>query len=283
MYFPLIKNKLSSWLAGAITFSSVILPQTFCFNQIAQAQVGASPLVIQVEAQRGKAQGIITVKNPTNKPSRVRIYAEAFTYDREQGFQTLAESEQDLSDYLRFSPREMTIPAQSERRVRLLATLPPSLPDGEYRSVVFAENLTETIDAQKNEVAVITRVGVTVYVGKGDLNPNLTVENAFYDRQNGKIKLLVNNSGGSSVLPKLVWKLTQNDQIVVEGENPQVTIIAGGDRFLQLSPIVQDEEGAAKPIPLQPGNYQLSGDMIWEIDNNDPNVVPFEIELSIPN
>ena len=283
MSFSLAKKKLSSWIAGAITLSSVVLPQLLFSSPIALAQVGASPLVIQVQAQRGKAQGIIKVKNTTNEPSRVRIYTEPFTYDREQGFQTLEKSEQDLSSYLRFSPREMTIPPESERRVRLFSQFPPSLPDGEYRTVVFAESLTEARDAQQNLVGVITRVGVTVYVRKGDLQPNLKVEQATYDPKAKQIKLLVTNAGEASILPKLIWKLTQNSQLVAEGENSKTAIIAKSDRFLQISPTIEDGNGVQKPVLLKSGNYQLSGELIWQIDNKNPNIIPFETNLSVSN
>lgn len=283
MFFSLAKKKLSFWVAGILTFSSIVLLRTLFSNPIALAQVGASPLVIQVQAQRGKAQGIIKVKNTTNKPSRVRIYTEPFTYEREQGFQILEQSEQDLSPYLRFSPREMTIPPQSERRVRLLTQFPPSLPDGEYRTVVFAESLTEARDAQQNLVGIITRVGTTVYVRKGDLQPNLAVEKVFYDQKEQKIKVLVSNSGQASALPELTWKITQNGKLVAEGETPETTVIRQGERVLQISPTIEDENGVPQPLPLKSGNYKLSGELIWQIEDNNPNIVPFETNLSVSN
>ncbi len=284
MYLSLkTTSKFSSWIAGVITFSSVLLPQIFFSNPIALAQIGASPLVIQVQAQRGKAQGIISVRNTTNEPTRVRIYTEPFTYEREQGFQILEQSEQNLAPYLRFSPREMTIPPQSERRVRLLTQFPPSLPDGEYRAVVFAESLTESRDAQQNLVGIVARIGTTVYVRKGDLQPNLAVENIFYDQKEQKIKVLVSNSGQASALPELTWKITQNGKLVAEGETPETTVIREGERVLQISPTIEDENGVPKPLPLKSGNYQLSGELIWQIDDKNPNIVPFKTNLSVSN
>ena len=278
MFFSL---KAKSWLASVITFGSVLLPHIFFSNPIALAQVGVSPLVIQVEAQRGKAQGIISVRNTTNEASRVRIYTQPFTYEREQGFKILEQSEEDLAPYLRFSPREMTIPPQSERRVRLLTQFPPNLPDGEYRAVVFAESLTEARDAQENLVGIVARIGTTVYVRKGDVQPNLAVENAVYDHKGNKIKLLVRNSGQASALPELTWKIRQNGKLVAEGETPETTIIAEGDRFLQISPTIEDENGVTQPLSLQSGNYQLSGELIWQIEDNNPNIIPFEMNLSV--
>ncbi len=280
MFFPL---KAKSWVAGIITVSSVVLPHLLFSNPIALAQVGVSPLVIQVQAQRGKAQGIIKVKNTTNKPSRVRIYTEPFTYKREQGFQILEQSERDLAPYLRFSPREMTIPPESERRVRLFAQFPPSLPDGEYRTVVFAESLTEARDAQQNLVGIVARIGTTVYVRKGDLQPNLEVENAVYDHKEYQINLLVTNSGQASALPQLTWKISQNGKLIAEGETPETTIITEGDRFLQILPTIEDEKGVPQPLRLKPGNYELSGELIWQIDNKNPNIIPFETNLSVSN
>lgn len=276
------KSKSKYWFIGLISASSVFLSTIFLFNPVVKAQVGVSPLVIQVQSERGQAQGIITIRNTTTKPSRVRIYTEPFTYNREEGFTILSESKDDLSPYLRFSPREMTIPPDSERRVRLLAQLLPSLPDGEYRTTVFAETLIEALDNQQNTVGIIARIGVTVYVAKGNLSPNLKVENITYEKTNNTLKLLVSNSGEASVLPKLVWKLSQNGQLISEGELPETTVIAGGDRNFNITPTTKDTTGEEKPLSLASGDYQLSGELIWQIDEKtNPNTVPFEMNVSI--
>ncbi len=276
------RQSLGSLTSLALGLSSYLLAATFGYTPVAQAQVGASPLVIQVQAQRGRAQGIITIKNTTSQPSRVRIYTEPFTYKRDTGFETLAESERDLAPYLRFSPREMTIPPESERRVRLLAQLPPSIADGEYRTAVFAESLIEAIDAQQNVVGIIARVAVTVYIWKGELQPNLKVESASYNDAENRIELLVNNFGETSVLPRAVWKLTQAGQTIKQGESPKTTVIAQSERNLFISLVDRESPDNEELSSLAPGVYQLSGELIWGTSDNS-NTLPFELNLTVPD
>lgn len=106
--------------------------------------MSVSPLVIEAKTERSEAKGIVTITNTSNAPSRVRIYAEPFTYHRDTGFQTLPSSPNDLTPYLQFSPRELTIQPGESRRVRLIGNLAPNLPEGEYREVIFNEVLLLT-------------------------------------------------------------------------------------------------------------------------------------------
>lgn len=91
---------------------------------------------------------------------------------------------------------------------------PPSLPDGEYRTMIFTENLqkgiiTET-DSKTNvtlQTNIIPRIGVALYVRKGDVSPNLTPNSARFDPKTNKIQLLVSNKGKASAILAGDWQL----------------------------------------------------------------------------
>ena len=259
-------------MATLMTMS--LVGTAFLGHRFAQAQVGVSPLVIETQAQRGQAQGTLTIRNPTNQPSRARIYTEAFTYDRATGFKVLSESEQDLSPYLRFSPREMTIPPNESRRVRFIAQLPPDSPEGEYRTVMFTETLIEATDSQQNSVGIQARIGATVYVRVGDVAPELQVEEGRYNSEQQAVELLVSNAGKASARVKVDWQLSQNGETMVEGEAPPTSVIAERDRFLSLSLPETDS--------LSAGTYQLTGELIWG-SGNDPNTQSFDLEVNVDN
>ena len=259
-------------MATLMTMS--LVGTAFLGHRFAQAQVGVSPLVIETQAQRGQAQGTLTIRNPTDQPSRARIYTEAFTYDRATGFKVLSESEQDLSPYLRFSPREMTIPPNESRRVRFIAQLPPDSPEGEYRTVMFTETLIEATDSQQNSVGIQARIGATVYVRVGDVAPELQVEEGRYNSEQQAVELLVSNAGKASARVKVDWQLSQNGETMVEGEAPPTSVIAERDRFLSLSLPETDS--------LSAGTYQLTGELIWG-SGNDPNTQSFDLEVNVDN
>jgi P pilus assembly chaperone PapD len=239
-------------------------------SPVAVAQVGLSPLVIEADAERGRAQGVLRVSNTSGEPLRVRVYAEPFTYERDTGFTTLENSSEDLTPYLQFSPRELVIAPQSERRVRLITLFPPSLPEGEYRAVIFTEPLEAQASGQTN-VSIVTRVGSTMYVRQGDVDASLMADSAQWNSEQQRVDLLVVNAGTASARPKATWKIQQAGETVATGETNVASVVAGRDRNLQL----------ALDNPLSPGTYNISGELLWR-QENQAHTQSFSLSLIVP-
>ncbi len=250
--------------------STLLIPAT------ARAQVSVSPLIIEAKADRGQAQGSITITNTGSTPSRVRVYAEPFTYKRDTGFQTLeSTSPNNLTPYLQFSPRELAIEPGQSRRIRLISRLAPNLPDGEYRAVVFNETLTESKDTGGNRVSLVARIGVTVYVAKGKVAPKLEVDSASLNQEQKQVQLLVRNSGKASVRPNGIWTLRQGDTVVKTGNLDSTTVMAEGDRYILLNYPGKDQPALAA------GDYDLGGELVWGEDNKSK--MPFHVNFTIPS
>ena len=240
---------------------------------IAQAQsLRVSPLVIQSQTERGQARCLVEFTNMGKKAFRARIYAVPFTYGRE-GLERQKSSPTDLTPYLSFSPRELVLEPNQTRTVRLNARFLPSVPDGEYRVLMYADPLREIDPSnQTPTVSINTRLGITFYVLKGDLSPALQVESASYNPVKRQIKLLMSNGGLATVRPKVNWKLIQNSQEITKGSVDSTTIIAGGDRYLTIPYPPQGTK-------LESGKYQLSGQLDWSFPKT--GTLEFNIPLSI--
>jgi P pilus assembly chaperone PapD len=246
-----------------------------------KAQVSLSPLILETEANRGQAQAFITVTNDSDKPFRARVYAEPFTYDRDNGFQSLKSTPTDLTPYLQFSPRELLVQPGMNRRIRLITRFPPSQPTGEYRAVIFTENLSETQDAAGNKVSLATRIGATFYVRQGTLTPNLTVDSASWNTQQQKIQVLVKNAGQASARPSVNWTLKKGSTVIKTGEIQASGVVAQGDRNLLIGYPTKEDPA------LQPGEYQLTGELLWGKsmwggNTKELKQVPFSFNLAIP-
>lgn len=265
-------------IRAAICFSCFVLPTVLCWGNAAQAQVGLSPLVLELQAERGQAQAVISIDNGSDQAFRARVYPQPFTYEPEQGFQTLTASPNDLAPYLQFSPRELAVPPRTTRLVRLFVRFPPSLPDGEYRTAIFTENLTETpfTNSEGTKIQVGTRVGTAVYVRKGAVSANLVVESARFKGQHNQIQLFIKNTGQASARPQVSWILKQGETAVTKGTLPATTIIAGSQRLLGL-----EYPGATKPV-LSPGTYQLTGKLSWGGEEGNQNHLPFSLSVIMP-
>lgn len=276
MLFPIVflpKRMLVSlnrfWFGGvALIPLLVALP--------AQAQVGLSPLVIELQSERGQAEGVINVINNTNEEFRARIYVEPFTYTREDGFETLESDPDDLTPYLQFSPRELAVPPNTTRRVRFISRFAPGMPQGEYRAVIFTESLQEVTASNGTQVDLRTRIGATVYIRNGDLSPVLEASGARYDGEDKQVQLLVQNTGPASARTQIAWELSQGGQVVRSGLTGEASVIAETERYLKVLDFAHGDE------PLAPGNYQINGELRWLGPDQNVVTTPFSADFTIP-
>ncbi len=251
----------------------LVLSTCTSFSGSAIAQVKVSPLIIEAKAERGQAKDIISITNNSDKPSRVRVYAEPFTYSRNTGFKTLPpKSPNDLTPYLQFSPRELNIEPGQTRKVRVISRLAPNLPDGEYRAVVFNESLNQSNNGDKG-VNIATVIGVTLYVKKGNIAPKLAVDSASFEPIKKKIKLLVKNQGKASAISDINWTLKLAGKVISKGIVDDAVLIAEGERNFELKFADENERN------LTSGIYQLSGELVW--GQNSKNKQTFNVNFTI--
>jgi hypothetical protein len=274
--------KNPSWQVILYPLGSVVLSTFLLWGNAAKADVAVTPLVIETDVKQGQAQGTITVINKDAKSFRARVYTQPFTYDLETGFKLLDASPFDLTPYLQFSPRELQVPGTDNRRIRFIARFPPSLPDGEYRAMLFTENLEATFQEESGanngvifKTAIVPRVGVAIYVRKGNISHNLTAVNARFTPKSQQLQLLVKNSGKASVITQGEWTINKGDKQIYSGRGMDTTVITEGERYLAV-----DYSSPAKKIQLEPGEYQLSGNLGWGL--NQTNKIPFSVKFIIP-
>ncbi|WP_414623114.1 hypothetical protein [Calothrix sp. CCY 0018] len=262
-----------------LPLASVLL-SSFLLSGIAKANISISPMVVETEAKRGQAQGRFSVTNTDSKDFRARVYTSPFTYDKETGFKTLSKSPTDLAPYLQFSPRELQVGASRKRNIRFIVRFPPSLPDGEYRTMIFTENLkrgtiTET-DSKTNvtlQTNIIPRIGVALYVRKGDISPNLSFASARVN-PNNQIQLLVSNKGKASAIVAGDWQLKKGKEVIQKGNISDTTVLAEAERYLTAKSLNKNQP------KLTPGEYQLTGELGWGVNKKER--IPFNVKVTIP-
>lgn len=273
--------KLRSISRITSSLSSVLLSSCLLLGTAARANIGISPMVVETEVNRGQAQGSITVSNQGAEDFRARIYSAPFTFDEEGGFQVLESSPQDLSPYLQFSPRELQVPGADQRRIRFIARFPPSLPDGEYRAILFTESLSPITQEQTNSTGdvifrttIVPRIGVAVYVRKGDISHELTIDSARYNPESKKLDLLVMNTGQASVIIQPEWKLEKAGEEIYSALGDPITAIAEQSRYINV------DYSADGELTLEPGEYELSGKLGWGV--NYRNTMDFSVNFTVP-
>lgn len=264
------KSILCSLITNGLGFG--LFTAAVLSTQPAKGQFLVSPMIVTAEAKQGVARSIVTVKNVSDNPIRIRLYPEPFTY-KEDGFTVLESSEEDLSPYLTFAPKELLIEPGQIRRVRLLTRLLPSLENKEYRAVIFAEQLKENL---ANEgLNVTSRLGITVYVSHDGAQSELQATSVDYDSVQKKVQAVIENSGDKTERPILDWELVQNGKSIAEGMTDNYTVIANGKRNFLIK--IREESG---DMELS-GEYQFQGDIIIGNPQRPIEEIPFEFDLNI--
>lgn len=90
----------------------------------------------------------VTLKNLANKAEKYRVRAVFYRMAADGSMEPVDEKkvtpdERPLMKYIRFSPREFTLPSQGEQVVRVMYAGPSTLPDGEYRTHLHLEPVVE--------------------------------------------------------------------------------------------------------------------------------------------
>jgi P pilus assembly chaperone PapD len=254
----------------------------FIAAQPAQAGLSVSPQVVELNVKRGQTQGSLTMSNTDDNPVKTRSYAVPFTYDRDNGFQVLKDSPSDLTPYLQLYPANATLPGTDKRRLRFTTKLAPNLPDGEYRTMIFTEMEGIKLPEEKSgnageEVSVTTtilpRIGVAVYVRKGDLKPNLSVDSVRFDNAKQEPQILVKNAGKASAFTTATWTLKQGDREIQRGDVQLTTVLAETDRYLRVT--LPDAAKAKLPA----GQYELSGKVLWGF--NQSKEIPYKFSFKV--
>lgn len=265
-------------LRSSQLLSTVLVAASTLIAPVAQAGLSVSPLVVELNSRQGQAQGTITVGNSGEDPFRARSYAVPFTYDRETGFKELPKADNDLTPYLQFSPPEVSIPGADKRRVRFITRLAPSLPDGEYRAMIFTETLNQIVPPEvttSGETTVTTtilpRLGVAVYVRKGKLSPSLAIDSFRFNALDQQPQVLVKNTGKASAIVMSEWTIKQADREITKGMVQETTVIAEGDRYVSIK--------LPETTKLSPGDYQLQGNILWGFNHSQK--IPYQFKFTV--
>lgn len=243
----------------------------FCPSAAAQFRI--APLIIETDAERGQAEGVIDVANPGDTTTEITVSAAPFTYD-DSGFVELESHPSDLSPYLFFAPESLIVEPGQQRRIRLTARLLPSMPDGEYRAVIFArgqEPIPGTINGA--QVNIVPRIAVLFIVQKGNTVAEPALVAAAPGETDGTLQLRLANTGTASMRAAVQWTLSQNGTVVRTGEVIPHMLMADGERTIDMD--------YGDPLPA--GTYQLSGVVIDGGAEGDGALqVPFEVAVVLP-
>ena len=109
---------------------------------VAWANISITPAYVDVEIRPGgRAAGRFVVTNLTEVEQRYRMNATHFTFDSHGGLKTIEPDENSSAGWIKFNPREFSLPARGRRVIRFVMIPQGNLVDGDYWSSIELESL----------------------------------------------------------------------------------------------------------------------------------------------
>lgn len=210
---------------------------------------------------KGRYTDSFTVTNTTDQRLRLRIYASFVAYDENNRPQEVEQHPFSLVPWLVVYPRRVSLEPLQKRIVRFTVRAPEDLAPGEYRGVVFFEELpgppqerAATDNTTGFRVDLLTRIGVTMYGMVGDAQVDLSLHDQRTSQAEQQLKWQgrITNSGNIHVQVALECLLVADDGTTVSSETVHAVVHRDGN-----SPI-----GVDFKLP-PPGQYTIQTRATW--------------------
>lgn len=138
---------------------------------------------------------VVTVINRSDKVATFRTEWFNTIIDENGNYETISEDDPRYSsikrsqDFIRFSPRQVTLAPGDKQAVRIAVRKPANLPDGEYRSHLLFKQLSDPTDYQDNPAGISLSlnlsISIPVIVRQGQLEVNAEINSVDYQKNYG--------------------------------------------------------------------------------------------------
>ena len=170
----------------------------FIFILDGEATLVIDPAFIKIDLSGKRSSGDFLLKNTGEEEIRYRAKAVYFTLHADGGLAEVTPDEYSLTDWIKFNPKEFTLPPKSSRAVRYFIIIPPGkLLPREYRGAIeFTPLKTAKIQSQDNEghkfnLQVVSIILVPVYGYVKNTKYSGTLSDILVD--NGKDEVVISS------------------------------------------------------------------------------------------
>lgn len=192
-------------LAALGPLATLVALALLCAGTALAASFQVSPTRFEFPLER-RFTNFFTVTNNSGAPLRLRVVTSFVEIDAEGKMSELQNQPLDLAPWVVFNPRRVTLLAGEKRVVRFTVRPPEQLPTGEFRTVVFFEELPERPDEQAAasaesgfRIKLLTRVGITLYGQVGPLAAEIALRDptVVVSQETLDVSALLTNAGNA--------------------------------------------------------------------------------------
>ena len=172
----------------------------------------ANLLVTPTRAELDNAShrsSVFSLVNKGSSTARYNIYFEDKVQLTEGGYRTVEDSKAVLSQFVRYSPRRVTLEPEQGTRVRMAVRLPKNTPVAEYRSyivfhqipltpIILSKASDDNADTFSLSVTAYMRISIPVILRVGDLNGEVTIDTVTDEKAQASLNVTLTRQGQRS-------------------------------------------------------------------------------------
>jgi len=209
---------------------------------------------------------VITLHNNGEVPMDLTVYWEDFEYlppyDGKKNFMPAGSSPFTMSNWIAFSPREVTIPPKGKRDINYTIKVPSDAVGGHYGVLFFESGSREK--SQVTGVNIVTRLGALFFIESANKNKSAALNNI--NLKESTITGTFENKGNIIFFPKGIYYMMDKEGLVLErGEVDKLYVPPQKEAPFAID--LSDE--------LKEGDYTL----VLTFDLNEGDSVVKEVDL----
>ncbi|MDR9499894.1 MAG: fimbria/pilus periplasmic chaperone [Hydrogenovibrio sp.] len=182
-------------------------------------------------------------------------------YERTDSDQATSVGLYPISDWVRFSPRQVTLSPGERQKVRLSLRKPSDLPSGEYRSHLSFKQLPsptmleQSKEGSRTQLFMLVGFTIPVQVRQGSEDVTARIENAGLEQVQGSgnwvVKVDLTRQGSFSSVGKLVIYWQPDEQ----GALQKLNFVDNATLYREVS--ARTMNVGLKPEQIRPGIYHV--------------------------
>ena len=205
----------------------------------AHAGLAISPAFVDLSLDKGRPSGQFLISNVGDEEERYRINAVSYFVTADGGVREVPPDEHALSTWIRFNPKEFTLPPKSRQTVRFTIIQKGVARPGEYWAAMELESLKTTMGRGKNpqgqdmKVEVIPTILVPIFAKAGKVHYAGAVSDVkvVILQKDQRVESLVGNTGEGRITLSGTYEIvTAGGELVDQGVLGKALVLPGGER-----------------------------------------------------
>lgn len=243
----------------------------------ALAGLAITPAYVVLELDKGRPAGTFLIRNTGNSEERFRINAVHFDISERGAYSIKSPTPDQLGAWIKFNPKELVLPAKTERKVRFVVAPRSKVAPGEYRAAMELESLkvnksTAEVEGRTLHLNTMTSILVPIFAHSGELSYSAEPKGVQMTSENGKseIRGAIQNTGSANLIVEARYVIEDmSGNVVDEGKLGRNHVLPGNLRIF------------SGPVPdLDSGKYKLRVDFLVdkiETDLSEDTVVNWKM------